>query len=112
MSQARSKLLAQVALYAQNHTSIDPYDAIAFYASMATPADFPHYLGSASPKSITSAFERVVAATILDLKAKHPEEIEGAYSAALQAAWDDDRRGCGQSYLSGYIADAKNVLRL
>lgn len=112
MTQARSKMLTQAALYAHNHTEIDPHDIVAFYAGMATPADFPNGVWDKSPVSITDAFDKVCSDVILDIKSKDPEGFEGAYNAALQAAFDDDRRGCGTSYLSGYIADMRSVLSL
>ena len=111
MSQARSKMLTQAALYATT-IGIDPHDVVAFYAAMTTPANFPHGVWGKSPKSITDAFDRTCSDVILDIKSKDPEEFEGAYDAALQAACDDNQRNGGSSYLSGYIADMRLALNL
>lgn len=105
-------MLTQVALYAHNHTSIDPHDVVAFYAAMATPNNFPYKILEKSPKATKEIFDQVCSTVISDLLIKDPEEIEGAYNVALQAAFDDNPQGCGTSSLFGYIADMRSALNL
>ena len=94
MSQAREKLLRQIALYCRNHASIDVDDVVAFYAQMSTPGNFPYTVNIEQQNSSLGAegfavWEKVVGDVIADIKSKDPEEFEGAYSAAMQAKADE-----------------------
>ena len=97
MSKDRSRMLTQAALYAHNHTDIDPHDIVAFYASMSTPINLAE----------RDIFGQVCSEVIADIKAKDPEEFEGCYSAALQSAWDENK-----DRFSSYVCDMRGVLDL
>lgn len=96
-------MLTQAALYAHNHTEIDPHDIVAFYASMSTPAEFTDRCWA----SDQGVFGRVCGGVITDIKSKDPEEFDGCYSAALQSAWDENK-----DRFSRYVADMRGVLGL
>lgn len=79
MSQARGLWLRQIALYCNNHTSISPWDAVAFFASKSLPSDFPTKAG----------FDREVVKAIDEIKQIDPEELEGYYNWCSQEQWNN-----------------------
>lgn len=83
MSNARQKLMNEIARFCDESGILDPRDGVAAFSSMYIPGNFCD-----SPGSKTKTFQNVLSEICKEIR-QNPEYFEGAYSKHMQERWND-----------------------